>query len=65
MSRYVVSDKAAADLTKIWEGHVERGRSSANANRLIDELLDSFQNLADFPGIGTPRGYRRGASPAP
>lgn len=57
MSRYVVSDKAATDLTKIWDGYVERGGSSANANHLIDELLDSFQNLADFPDIGTPRDY--------
>ncbi len=55
--RYVVSDKAAADLAQIWDGHLERGGSEKSADRLIDELLRIFQNLADFPDIGTRRNY--------
>lgn len=57
MGRYTLSDKAAADLSKIWDGYTERGGSEASANRFIDNLLQSFQNLADFPDMGTPREY--------
>lgn len=55
--RYVVSDKAAADLARIWDRYLERGGSEQSADRLIDELLRIFQNLADFPDIGTRRNY--------
>ena len=57
MGRYVVSDKAASDLAEIEDGHLERGDSQANADILIQSFLDSFQNLADFPDIGTPQDY--------
>jgi len=36
MGRYVISDKAAADLTEIWTGHIRRGGTAENANLLID-----------------------------
>ena len=35
----------------------QRGASSGNADRFVDELLRVFQNLADFPDLGTPRSY--------
>lgn len=57
MGRYVISDKAAADLTEIWTGHIRRGGTAENANLLIDGLLASFANLGDFPDIGTSRDY--------
>ena len=57
MGRYTVADKAASDLAAIEDGHLERGGSQANADILIQSFLDSFQNLADFPDIGTPRDY--------
>ena len=57
MGRYILSDKAAADLSSLWDGYTERGGSEESANRLVDELLGVFQDLADFPNIGTPRDY--------
>lgn len=57
MGRYFITDTAAADLANLWDGHVERGGTEANADRLIDDLFQNFQNLADFPDIGTSRTY--------
>ena len=57
MARYFVTDSAAADLAQLWQGHIARGGTEANADRLTGGLLRSFQNLADFPDIGTPRDY--------
>lgn len=57
MGRYVISDKAAADLTAIWEGHIRRGGTVENANRLVDGLLATFETLGDQPDAGTPRDY--------
>lgn len=57
MGRYFITDTAAADLANLWDGHIERGGTEANADRLIDNLFESFQNLADFPDIGTSRDY--------
>lgn len=74
MGRYLVSDKAASDLTDIEDGHLERGGSQENADLLILGLLESFQNIATvrlinnepFEGImndGTsPRNKRTGRS---
>ena len=59
MGRYTVSDKAASDLAEIEDGHVRRGGSQENADLLILGFLKSFQNLADYPDIGTPRDYLR------
>ena len=57
MSRYTVSDRAASDLAAIEDGFLERGGAQQNADNLIQSFLDSFQNLADFPDIGTARDY--------
>ena len=57
MGRYFITDPAAADLAQLWQEYVERGGTEASADRLTDKLLSSFQNLADFPDIGTPRDY--------
>lgn len=57
MARYFITDPAAADLVDVWDGYTERGGTEANADRLTDELFASFQALADFPDIGTPRSY--------
>ena len=57
MGKYYITDKAASDLSNIWDGHVERGGTVENANRLIAELLESLQTLADFPDLGSRRDY--------
>ena len=57
MARYFITDPAATDLAQIWQGHVDRGGSEAKADRLIDDLFATFQNLADFPDIGSQREY--------
>ena len=57
MARYFITDPAAADLAQLWRGHVKRGGTETSADRLIDGLLSSFQTLADFPDVGTPRDY--------
>lgn len=57
MGYYHITDPAAADLSELWDGYVERGGSETTANGLIDELLTTLQNLADFPDIGTSRYY--------
>ncbi|CAN5832914.1 hypothetical protein BH24DEI2_BH24DEI2_02720 [soil metagenome] len=57
MGKYYITNKAAADLANVWDGHVGRGGTAENANRLIAELLESFQTLADFPDLGTKRDY--------
>ena len=57
MGRYSIADSAAADLAHLWDDYIERGGAEVNANRLVDNLLENFQNLAAFPDIGTPRHY--------
>ena len=57
MGRYTITDNAAADLAALWDGFTERGGAEANADRLISRLLETFQNLADFPDMGTRRDY--------
>lgn len=57
MGRYFITDTAAADLANVWDGHTERGGTEANADRLVGNLFENFQNLADFPDIGTSRDY--------
>ena len=57
MGRYTVSDKAASDLAEIEDGHLERGGTQESADLLILGFLESFQNLADHPDIGTSRDY--------
>jgi len=52
-----ITDTAAADLVNLWDGRIERGGTEVNADRLIDDLFQNFQNLADFPDIGTSRTY--------
>ncbi len=57
MGDYRVSDAAAADLAELADGMTQRGASLGNADRFVDELLRVFQNLADFPDLGTPRSH--------
>lgn len=57
MGSYSISDIAAADLARLTDGMIERGASVESADRFVDSLLESFQNLADFPDMGTPRDY--------
>ena len=49
--------KPASDLARIEDEHLGRGGTQANADLLIQGFLNSFQNLADFPDIGTSRNY--------
>ena len=57
MGVYRISDETAANLAELTDGMMERGASPESADRFVDGLLESFQNLADFPDIGTPRDY--------
>jgi plasmid stabilization system protein ParE len=57
MGQYYITDEVAADLAKLWDGYVERGGTEENADHLIASLFESFQNIADFPDMGTPRHY--------
>ena len=57
MGYYTVTDNAAADLAALWDSFTERGGAEANADRLISRLLETFQNLADFPDMGNRRDY--------
>lgn len=57
MGRYTISGNAAADLATLWDDYIERGGAETNADRLISSLFENFQNLADFPEIGTRRDY--------
>ena len=54
---YRVADAAATDLAVLTDGLLERGATQASADRFIGALLKSFQTLADFPEVGTPRDY--------
>lgn len=53
MSRYVLTRLAAGDLEQIWEfiagDHVEA------ADRVIDDIHDALEALADFPEMGHRR----------
>jgi toxin ParE1/3/4 len=57
MGRYTISDNAAADLATLWDSYIDRGGAETNADRLVSRLFETFQNLADFPEIGTRRAY--------
>ena len=57
MGVYRISDEAAANLAELTDGMVARGAGPESADRFVDGLLESFQTLADFPDIGTPRDY--------
>lgn len=60
MARYFVTDIAARDLRDIRNSYVERGGTVDNANRLLSDIYSSFENLADFPQLGTSRDYLSG-----
>ena len=55
MGHYTITDNAAADLAALWDSFTERGGAEVNADRLISRLFETFQNLADFPDMGTRR----------
>lgn len=57
MGRYTISDDAAANLAQLTDDMRERGASQESADRFVDGLFASFQNLADFPDIGKTRAY--------
>ncbi len=54
---FFITDPAAADLAKLWDGYLERGGTEDNVTQLFDNLFRLFQRLADFPGLGLPRSY--------
>lgn len=57
MADYFITDPAAADIETLWNSFIDRGASVNSADRFVLELSQTFQNLADFPDIGTPRSY--------
>ena len=57
MAEFYITDAAAEDIEHHWNQYIERGGSESNADSWVLELFKGFQNLADFPDIGTPRNY--------
>lgn len=57
MADYFITDPAAADIEGLWNGLVDRGGAVASADRFMLEFFRTFQGLADFPDVGTPRDY--------
>ena len=54
MKRYLVAPEAEDDLRQIWR-YLLGQAGLAIANRIQDELMDAFEDLADLPG----KGHRR------
>ncbi len=54
MKRYLVAPEAEDDLQQIWR-YLLGQAGLAIANRIQDELVDAFEDLADLPG----KGHRR------
>lgn len=50
MSRFTVTPEARADLFAIWE-HIAEGSLDA-ADKVIDQIEQAFNRLAEMPGIG-------------
>ena len=53
MKRVLVSERARVDLFELVE-HIAGDQPSA-AHRLLDEALDAFKRLAEYPEIGRVR----------
>ena len=53
MHRYQLSPEALDDLEEIWR-YIARD-SVETANRVQDELFDTFERLAKEPALGHPR----------
>ena len=60
MARYFVTDVAARNLRDIRNSYIEQGGTVESANRLLSDIYGRFENLADFPQLGTPRDYLPG-----
>jgi plasmid stabilization system protein ParE len=54
VKRYLVAPEAEDDLRQIWR-YLLGQAGLAIANRIQDELVDAFEDLADLPG----KGHRR------
>ncbi len=54
MKRYLVAPEAEDDVRQIWR-YLLGQAGLAIANRIQDELVDAFEDLADLPG----KGHRR------
>ena len=57
MPDFYITDPAAEDIEALWRGYVERGGAVNNADLFVLGLFKSFQDIADFPDIGTSREY--------
>ncbi len=53
MGRYVLTERASADLLDIWDYIAEHDEGAAD--KLIDQLFDRFSLLADNPLMGSAR----------
>ncbi len=53
MKEIVVSRAAQAEIDEIWVYHCEQ--SVAAADKIIDDIGDKFDTLAEFPNIGRRR----------
>ena len=53
MSRYRISTEAQADLEEIWWYIAEENEQAADL--LIDEIIERFPRLAQFPKMGRKR----------
>ena len=51
MSEYKLTNKAVADLSKIWEYTFEIW-SEKQADKYYDELISNCKEIAENPGLG-------------
>lgn len=53
MNRIVVTNDAASDLDDIWSYIYDESKNAAD--RLIDNIIERFSTLAQFPEMGRER----------
>lgn len=51
MARYILTNKAVEDLSKIWEYTYEVW-SESQADKYYDLMISSFQEIVQNPGLG-------------
>jgi toxin ParE1/3/4 len=53
MSQFRISDQAKTDLREVWR-YIAR-RNEPAADRLVDQIIEHYETLAKFPGMGRSR----------
>ena len=47
-------------MARIYDGMLDSGKSENATTRFFADLLNTFQDLADFPALGRTRDYLAG-----